>query len=149
MLRRVVAAPFIDKETDTVSRAEFIYSLSGTHDWYTPEEAEQIIQEALDNDIISSVEDGLSPRFSVDEVEPPPDPDTSALPSVGEESVMEVVVDRLVSNGYGKRGAVAEVNRTHKRLGNVNINAAAIVTSLHNDVTAADIVPVALEELKE
>lgn len=130
-LRRVVATPFRIRGTDSVSKAEFIYSLSSERGWCTPKEAERVLTAAVEEDLIQEDDEKLRLEFDpgdVSDVESVDVDEVLSQPST--DSVLELVVDDLVrEKGYSRREAVAAVNKEHRDLGNVDVDAAAVVVA--------------------
>lgn len=148
-LRRVVAAPFLRRETDEVTRAEFIYSLTRDAGWFDTDEAEAVLEGGVSEGLLEEDEDELRPAFDVSGVEVPEDFSPSKRSVVGENrGVFERTVDRLVEAGHDKREAVAEINRRHAEMGDVGVQAAALVVAKEKGLRVADLAREGLEELK-
>ncbi|XGI84269.1 DUF2240 family protein [Halorutilales archaeon Cl-col2-1] len=147
-LREVVSAPFRMRDTDTVSHVEFVFSLSRDKGWYSPDEAEEIL-EAADERGLVTIDDGdeVESEFDFGEVDLTDfsPPDVGSL--VGEVDVFDAVLDRLVAEGFDKRETVAEINRSKRRLGAVNIHAAALYVAETKDIDVDDLIDDALDEL--
>lgn len=151
LLLRVAATPFRLRDTDKASKAEFVYTLSRECGWFTPSEAEQVAEMALENDLLSMSDGELHPEFELSAVEPIDDiRSDQLLAGAGIDSVLEDVVDRLVEEtGYSRKEAVAAINRMHHELGNVDVDAAAVVVAKREGFEVQSLVDRALEKLKE
>lgn len=152
-LRRVVGAPFVRRETETVTRAEFIYSLTADLDWFDPDGAEKALERGFEEGLLVSDDDEVHADFDVESVDIPEgwSPDAGSLEKKeGSErdSVFERAVERLVGAGYEKREAVAEINRRHADMGDVKIEAAALVVAKSEGIHVADLAEEALEEVR-
>jgi len=148
-LRRVVAAPFLRRETDRVTHAEFIYSLTRDAEWFDTGEAEDVLKAGVDEALLETDGDELRPAFEVSEVEIPDGFSPSKRSLVGENrGVFERTVDRLVEAGHDKREAVAEINRRHAEMGDVGVQAAALVVAKEKGLRVADLAEEGLEELR-
>ena len=147
-LRRVVGAPFLRRGTETVTRAEFIYSLTADLGWFEPDTAEEALERGLEEDILSGDGDEVRAEFELDTVDIPEgwSPDADSFGS--ERGVFERAVERLVGAGYGKREAVAEINRHHAEMGDVGVEAVALVVAKSEGLHVADLADEALEEIR-
>ncbi len=148
-LRRVVAAPFLRRETDEATRAEFIYSLTRDADWFDTDEAEKVLETGVEEGLLKADGDDVRPAFDVSEVDVPDGFSPSARSLIGENrGVFERTVDRLVEAGHDKREAVAEINRRHAEMGDVGVQAAALIVAKEKGLSVADLAEEGLEELK-
>jgi hypothetical protein len=148
-LRRVVAAPFLRRDVEEVTRAEFIYSLTGDLGWFEPDEAEEALLAGVNEGLLNEHEDQLRPTFDVGEKEIPEGFEPSTNFGVDEgRDIFERAVDRLVGAGYDKREAVAEINRAHADMDGARIEAAALVTAKKEGLRVADLAEEALEEIR-
>lgn len=152
-LRRVVAAPFLRRDTEIVTRAEFIYSLTADLGWFDPDEAEKALERGFEDGLLVSDGDDVRAEFDVTSIDIPDgwSPDADSLEKKndgGGDGVFERAVERLVGAGYEKREAVAEINRRHAEMGDVKIEAAALVVAKSEGLRVADLAEVALEKLR-
>jgi hypothetical protein len=153
----VVAAPFLRRGTETVTRTEFVYSLTGDLGWFEPEGAQAALERGLEAGLLEEEEvEGLRPGFDVGTVEVPegfsPDTDLGATNARTEGTqkggVFERAVERLVGAGYEKREAVAEINRRHTEMGDVRVEAAALLVAKEEGLRVSDLAEDALEDLR-
>jgi len=152
-----VAAPFLRRGTDVVTRTEFVYSLTGDLGWFEPDGAEDVLRRGVEEGLLEERE-GLRLSFDADAVEIPDDfsPDTESVTAASagtstsaDRSVFERAVERLVGAGYEKREAVAEINRRHTEMGGVRVEAAALLVAKEEGLRVSDLAKDALEELRE
>lgn len=150
------------RDTETVTRAEFIYSLTADLGWFDPDGAEEALEVGFEAGLIVSDGDDLRAGFDVGSIDVPegwsPDADsleadteTKAETEGGKDTgdgVFERAVERLVGAGYEKREAVAEINRRHAEMGDVKIEAAALVVAKTEGVRVEDLAKEALGELR-
>lgn len=156
-LRRVVAAPFLRRETREATRAEFIYSLTRDLEWFDTDEAEELLRAGIEEDLLETGGDDLRPVFDLSSVEIPEGYSPSAesvlssvergAPDDTGTDVFERAVERLVGAGYEKREAVAEINRIHADMGEVRVEAAALVAAKKEGLLVADLAEEGLEGL--
>jgi hypothetical protein len=148
-LRKVVAAPFLRRDVEEVTRAEFIYSLTGDLGWFEPDEAEEVLVAGTEEGILNEDGGGLEPAFDVGETVIPEGFEPSVEFNRREEKdVFERAVGRLVGAGYDRREAVAEINRVHAGMDGTRIEAAALLTAKMERLEVADLAEEALEEIR-
>lgn len=157
-LRRVAAAPFLRREAREATRAEFIYSLTRDLEWFDTDEAEELLRAGIEEGLIETDGDEVRPEFDPSSVDVPKGYSPSAesvLSSVerGAEDdtgtdVFERAVERLVGSGYEKREAVAEINRIHAEMGEVRVEAAALVAAKREGLLVSDLAEEGLEGLR-
>jgi len=147
-LRRVVAAPFVERDADEVTRAEFLYTLTGDFDWFDTDEAEDALRAGVDESLLTRDGDALRPGFDVSEVEIPDGFAPSPVDGGGERDVFDRAVDRLVGAGYEKREAVAEINRVHRDMDGARVVAAALVVAKREGLRVDDLAEEALEGIR-
>jgi hypothetical protein len=144
-LRATVAYPFRKRGRERVAANDFVVALSLDRDWYSPDQAERLIEVAESRDLLDRDGDDLVVTFDPGAVSIPEDftPDESLLRS---QSVFEELVERLVANGIEKREAVAGINRLQNRL-DVTIEAAAVLYARREGLDVTDAADRAIEEL--
>ena len=145
-LRSAVAAPFQQKGREQMAESEFVVALSLDRDWFSPDQAERLLDVAAGQGLLAREDGDVVTRFDPADVEIPEEfvPDESILQ---EQSTFEKVLDKVVSAGTDKQTAVAEVNQLQGRLG-VTIEAAAVVYARRNGVDVGEEAAAAREELK-
>jgi hypothetical protein len=124
-LRRTVAAPFIAAGRERRVESEFVVALSLDRDWFSPEDAKQLLDCAVDEGLLRREDDEVVATFDPASVSVPEGftPDDSVL---RDRSSFERVLDAVVEAGVDKQTAVAEINRLQQDLG-VTVEAAAVV----------------------
>ncbi len=144
-LRRTVAAPFRTEGSDRMSKSEFVVALSLDRDWFSPDQAQRLVDVAVSEGLLERDGDALVAAFDPAEVTVPEDfaPDESVLQ---ERSTFERVLDAVVETGVEKQDAVAAVNRLQGDLG-VTLEAAAVVYARRQGVDVTDLAERARGEL--
>ncbi|WP_135828671.1 DUF2240 family protein [Halorussus halobius] len=124
-LRSAVAAPFQQKGTESMPESEFVVALSLDRDWFSPDQAERLVDVAAGQGLLAREDGDVVAAFDPGDVEIPEAfvPDESILQ---EQSTFEKLLDRVVAADTDKQTAVAEINDLQGRLG-VTIEAAAVV----------------------
>jgi len=145
-LRRAVAAPFKQKGRERLPESEFVVALSLDRDWFSPDQAERLVDVATGQGLLAREDDEVVAGFDPSAVELPDGfvPDESVLQ---EQSTFERLLDRVVAAGAEKQTAVAEINELQGELG-VTIEAAAVVYARRRGVDAGEEAADAREELK-
>lgn len=144
-LRVVVAAPFRRHGTDRVGESEFVVALSLDRDWFTPDQAERVVDLATGRGLLSRDGDDLIAEFDPESVEVP----SGFTPEDGllqERSTFEQVLDDLVSAGVEKREAVADINALQAEL-DLAVEAAALLYARRRGIDVSDLAAGARAEL--
>jgi len=143
-LRRAVVVPFLRRDTEELTRAEFVYTLSADTGWFEPEEAEELAQRGIQEGLLE--EDGtLRILLSLDGLKEP-----NGRPNISYSEDLdrfERVLEELVASGYERREAVALINKRHARMGNASIEAAALVTLKDEGTGVSSLAEEALRDL--
>jgi len=144
-LRVAVAAPFRHRGTGRMAESEFVVALSLDRDWYSPDQAERLIDVAEGEGLVRREGDSVVAEFDYGAVEIPDGyvPDEQLLQ---ERTPFERVLEALVEDGHDKREAVAAINGLQQELA-VSIEAAAVVYARRQGLSLPGIAEGALEEL--
>jgi len=138
-----LAALFQMRGRDTISEAEFVHEASYKLRWFTPKEAQRVLQLGLDRGLLLPGAGALHPTFDVNAVAVPmnyrPGPDALAPPSP--EALFPLVIERLErGTGQTRQALVARVNRVQERLG-VTVEVAAAHVARSDGVDVSDLLP--------
>jgi hypothetical protein len=146
-LRRAVAAPFRAKGRESLPESEFVVALSLDRDWFSPDQAKQLIDVAASEGLLAREDGTLSVTFDTDAAAAPEDfrPDESIIQR---RTTFQRVLDDVVETGVSKQEAVAGINALQSDLG-VSIEAAAVLYARRRDVAVADHARRARDELTE
>ena len=144
-LRRAVAAPFRQRGVDRMNESEFVVALSLDRDWFSPDQAQRLVDVATGEGLLDRDGDDIVVRFDVAGVDVPDGfvPDESV---VQERSVFERALDAVVDTGVEKQEAVADINRLQVDLG-VTIEAAAVLYARRRGLDVTDLAAAAREEV--
>ena len=145
-LRSAVAAPFQQKGRESIPESEFVVALSLDRDWFSPDQAERLVDVATGQGLLAREDGAVVAAFDPSEIEIPEGfvPDESILQ---EQSTFERLLDKVVAEGTDKQTAVAEINELQSHLG-VTIEAAAVVYARRRGIDASAEAADAREELK-
>lgn len=166
MLERAVATPFLRRGVDSLGRSELVYLFSGEYGWMGPRQAEDAVDRAVEAGLLTETGDGesVAPSFDREAVELL-DADAEfglddlSVDDVGggdrdggsigdSDGVFDQAVERLAADGYSRKEAVAEINRQHRRLGAVDVEAAAVLAVKRNGGPVDDLVELSLQQLQ-
>ena len=144
-LRRAVAAPFRQRGVERINESEFVVALSLDRDWFSPDQAQRLVDVATGEGLLDRDGDDIVATFDLGEVAVPDEfvPDESVLQ---QRSTFERVLDALVDAGVEKQDAVADINRLQADLG-LTIEAAAVLYARREGVDVTDLAAMAREEL--
>ncbi len=144
-LRVVVAAPFRRQGSNRVGESEFVVALSLDRDWFTPDQAERVVDLATGRGLLSHDGDDLVAEFDPETIEIPSGftPDESLLQ---DRSTFELVLDELLAAGVEKRDAVAGINTLQADL-DLTVEAAALLYARRQGVDVSDVASRAKAEL--
>ncbi|WP_265112345.1 DUF2240 family protein [Halosolutus halophilus] len=146
-LRVAVAAPFVQNGSRRLRENEFVVALSLDRDWFSPDQAQRLIDIATRESLLDRDGDDLELAFDPAAVTVPDDfvPDEDLLQ---ERSAFERVLDALVAEGIEKQVAVGAINTLQQELG-LTIEAAAVVYAHREGVDVDDLAPIARSALTE
>jgi hypothetical protein len=140
-LETSLAVLFKRKGKNVITDTEFIFTVSFDFRWFTPKEAQGLLDVAIKRGLLTRTEEFLKPNFDYKDVEAPLSfrPSKEVLSGDKEEMSLFAQLIQSISDkgGLKKRDAVARVNRTQERLG-VDVEVAAVVVAkeLGIDVSA-------------
>ncbi|MFB6162426.1 MAG: DUF2240 family protein [Halococcoides sp.] len=146
-LEATVAAPFRERGGHTMPKSEFVVALSLDRDWFSPDQAERVIDVARSEGLLDHDDDTLVLTI---------DPATASIPEgfapdesiLQQRSTFERVLDLVTDAGVEKRTAVAEINRLQDDLC-VPIEAAGIVYARREAVDIGGLTARVIDDLDE
>ena len=144
-LRRAVAAPFRQRGVERINESEFVVALSLDRDWFSPDQAQRLVDVATGEGLLDRDGDDILATFDIGGVDVPDGfvPDESVLQ---QRSTFERVLDTLVDAGVEKQDAVADINRLQAELG-LTIEAAAVLYARREGVDVTDLAAMAREDV--
>ena len=144
-LRRAVAAPFRQRGVERINESEFVVALSLDRDWFSPDQAQRLVDVATGEGLLDRDGDDILATFDIGDVDVPDGfvPDESVLQ---QRSTFERVLDTLVDAGVEKQDAVADINRLQAELG-LTIEAAAVLYARREGVDVTDLAAMAREDV--
>jgi len=146
-LKVAVAVPFRQEGRRELAETDFVVALTLDRDWYTPDQAERLLDRAAGEGLVERTDAGVRATFDPEGVAVPEDfsPDDSLLEV---RSPFERVLEALVADGADKQSAVAAINELQAGLG-VSIEAAAVVHARREGLDPSDVAASALADLRD
>ncbi|PSQ44823.1 DUF2240 domain-containing protein [Halobacteriales archaeon SW_7_68_16] len=135
-LRRTVAVPFRTRGVDRLGENEFLVAVSIEREWFSPDQAQRLIDRATAEGLVERDDDGLRLTFDPATVEVPDgfEPDEGVLQA---RSPFEAILADLEREGAEKRAVVARINELTAELG-VSTDAAAVVYGRRKGIDVAN-----------
>lgn len=123
---------FKRKGKSVMTETEFMLTVSFDYRWFTPKEAQALLDLSVGKGLLVRTEEYLRPSFDIKDVEAPLSfrPSKDVLTGDREEASLFAQLIQLISEKgkLKKRDAVARVNRTQERLG-VDVEVAAVLVA--------------------
>ncbi len=142
-LETCLAVLYKRKGKNVLTEAEFQFAVSLDFRWFTPQEAQRLMELAIRQGLLVRTDMYLSPSFDYKDVEAPLSFRPSREVLVGEKeevSLFAQLVGLITSQGgLKKREAVGRINRTQERLG-VDVEVAALVVANDLGLDISDLV---------
>ncbi len=123
---------FKRKGKSVMTETEFMLTVSFDYRWFTPREAQTLLDISVKRGLLVRTEEFLRPNFDIKDIEAPLSfrPSKEVLSGDKEEVSLFAQLIQLISDKgkMKKRDAVARVNRTQARLG-VDVEVAAVLVA--------------------
>jgi hypothetical protein len=149
-IEQVLALIFRRKGKGVLSEKEFVFSASIDYRWYTPKEAQRLLELGLERKLLVKTDGFVRPAFDYRKVEVPPDlrPGKGILEEEPVElPLFSIMVSRIASSsGMSKREVVARINKLQERL-EVEVEAAGLVLARELHISMDDLLSRAKEEI--
>jgi hypothetical protein len=131
---------FKRKGKNVMTETEFMLTVSFDYRWFTPKEAQTLLDISIKRGLLVRTEEYLRPSFDIKDVEVSLSfrPSKEVLSGDKEEVSLFAQLVQLISDKgkLKKRDAVARVNRTQERLGvDVEVAAVLVAQDIGADVT--------------
>ena len=132
-LKYTVSVPFKRKGKDSLKESEFVLALSIDLNWFSPDQAKNVVREAEKAGLIKREGDIIRPAFDVSGAEP----GNGLKTEIQEEQPLfdRIILRISAETGMDKRKIVALVNKKRDELSKlVEIEVSAILVALENGV---------------
>jgi hypothetical protein len=133
-LEKSIAVLFRRKGKDLLTEREFVFSASMDLRWFSPKDAQRLLDAALTGGYLQKKNGSLLPTFDCDKVEVPLDyrPTKNVLDvkkTAGSKDLFSEIVEDIVrSRSVPKREVVSKVNRKQEVLG-IDVEPAALLVA--------------------
>ncbi len=138
-LKYAVSVPFKRKGKDALKESEFVLALSIDLNWFSPDQARNVVREAEKAGLIKREGDIISPTFDLSPIEQTPvfKPEVSV-----EQPLFDRIIERIkTETGMDKRKIVALVNKKRDELSKlVEIEVSAILVALEHGVALDNLI---------
>jgi hypothetical protein len=135
VLQQVLALVFKRKGKGVLSEKEFVFSASIDFRWFTPKEAQRLLDMGIEADLLERSNGFIKPRFDYKKVDVPldfrPGRDmlTEPSPVEGGRPLFPTILELITSGSeLQRREAVARINKVQERL-DVDIEVASLVVA--------------------
>ncbi len=140
-LTYAVSMPFKIKGKDVLKESEFVLALSIDLNWFSPEQAKNIVREAEREGLLEKEGELIHPAFDMNSVHIP----TGFKPDPGafeKKSLFDRTIERIIAGtGMEKRKVISLINKKQEELSKlVEIDVSAILVALEHGVAVDDLV---------
>lgn len=136
-----VSMPFLRKGKETLKDSEFVLALSIDLNWFTPEQAKNVLSQAEISGILKRQGEMVSPAFDLTKLEMPSGfkPETNVLEK---KTIFDRIIERIILNtSMDKRKVIALINKKQEELAKmVLIEVSAILVAIENGVQVDDLI---------
>ncbi len=140
--------PFLRKGKETLKDSEFVLALSIDLNWFTPEQAKNVLSQAESSGILKRQGEMISPAFDLTKTEIPSGfkPEADVLEK---KTVFDRIIERIIlKTCMEKRKVIALINKKQEELAKmVLIEVSAILVAIENGVQVDDLIEEECEAL--
>jgi hypothetical protein len=152
-LQQVLALIFKRKGKGVLSEKEFVFSASIDFRWFTPKEAQLLLDLGLRNKLVEKTNGFIKPTFDYKKIDVPldfrPSKDVLSQPEAvdQEKPLFPRMLDEITKySGMKRRDVVARINHTQERV-SVDIEVAALVVAKDMGMDIKDLILEVREEI--
>lgn len=152
-LQKVLALIYKRKGKGVLSEKEFVFSASIDFRWFTPKEAQLLLDLGLRDKLLERTNGFIKPTFDYKKIDVPLDfrPGKDALSHREENDQERPIFPKMLDtiadySGLKKRDVVARINRAQERLG-VDIEVAALAVARDLGLDIDELIPRVKEEI--
>lgn len=148
-LRRTIAALFRRKGKDSISEKEFVFSASIDLRWFTPKEAQKVLDISLEHKLMSKNNGELVPNFDPESIDVPLDfkPSDDVF-NVQVEDLFSRIVTKLSESKLERKELVAKINNLQRRYG-IGVETAALMVGNDLGIDIKEFVPLVEKEIRK
>jgi hypothetical protein len=146
-LKRAIAVLFQRKGKSTMTENDFVFSASIDMGWFTPKEAQKVMDISLKLRLLSKKNGELTANFDLDGINVPMEfkPSKKILDLEAEGPLLGII-SRLKESGMERGELVARTNSLQKAYG-IEIEAAALMLGNDLGIDVKEFMPLVREEL--
>lgn len=140
-LTYTVSMPFLRKGKESLKDSEFVLALSIDLNWFTPEQAKNVLNLAEKSGLLKKEGEMIHPVFDISGVNIPsgfkPEP-----VSFDKKTLFDTVTDRIISaTGIEKRKVIALINKKQEELSKmVVIEVSALLVAIDHGIMVDDLI---------
>ncbi|MDH7509278.1 MAG: DUF2240 family protein [Methanomassiliicoccales archaeon] len=146
-----LALVFKRKGKSVLSEKELVFSVSMDYRWFTPKEAQKLLEIGLKKGLLTKIDGLIKTTFDYKKVEIPINfkPSKKVLEDVKEEpSLFSKILNRITAAGISRREAVARINKIQERLA-IDVEVAALAFAKEVGVNIDDLIDETWKEVAE
>ena len=142
-LQRSIAVLFRRKGKEVLTEREFVFSASMDLRWFSPKEAQKMLDAGVAGGYIRKVDGNLLPTFDFEDIDVPIDykPTSEMLkeaPSRRSKDLFSEIIETIArSRSVSKREVVSKVNRKQEMLG-IDVEPAALLVACDYGISVDD-----------
>src|SRR6266571_4723307 len=137
-----LAALFQMRGRDTITESDFVFDASMKLRWFTPKEAQRLLQIGIDRGLLRASAQDVRATFDVGGIAVPvnyrPGPEVLAVPARPADLFARLLLRLQGATGEGPQPIVARINRAQERLG-VDAEVAAALECSARGVVISDL----------
>jgi hypothetical protein len=140
-LTYIVSMPFKRKGKEALKESEFVLALSIDLNWFNPEQAKTLLNDAEKSGLLKKEGDIIRPSFDISRVELPSGFKPESI-IFDKENMFDRIIDRIIINtGIDKRKIIAQINKKQEELAKqVVIEVSAILIAIEHGVVMDDLI---------
>lgn len=152
-LKKVVATPFKKKNKEKMNKKSFIFSLALDLNWFSLEEAQDVVDTAFSKNLLKEEKEELMPNFSVNEVSSSlsfkPNKDFLNKIKKTNNSLLDRVIERIQENNdLTKQEIVSKANGIQKDMFKlIDVEVATLFVAKEKGVNVSDLINEKIKEL--
>lgn len=152
-LRKVVSTPFKKKGKESVGKRAFVFSLALDLNWFSLDEAKQVIEIAKEKNLLKEEDDNVFPNFSIEDANASLSfqPNSGFIEEIKKEkdSLLSQIVDRIQEKeDLTKKEIISGSNEIQNKMEKlVDIEVATLLFAKEIKVDVSDLVDRKLSQL--
>lgn len=149
-LEITLAQIFRKKGKSSLSEKDFVFAASLDFRWFSPKEAQKLLELGLDGGLLKSDGGSISPTFDYKAVEVPkgfaPTADVLAAPVQPKGMFLKIVDAVSAKTDMPAKDLISQINQTQDRMG-VEVEVAALIVAKNHGVDVSEFLDSVEEEI--